>query len=68
MPTNESRLKAKLVEMGFSYEYCANELGISKNTFTKKINNVEKFSIPQANKLAEILKLSQEEKVLIFFS
>ncbi|WP_346698616.1 helix-turn-helix transcriptional regulator [Thomasclavelia spiroformis] len=68
MPTNESRLKAKLVEMGFSYEYCAKELGISKNTFTKKINNVEKFSIPQANKLAEILKLSQEEKVLIFFS
>ena len=68
MPTNESRLKAKLVEMGFSYDYSAKELGISKNTFTKKINNVEKFSIPQANKLAEILKLSQEEKVLIFFS
>ncbi len=68
MPTNERKLKAKLVEMGFDYEYCAKELGISKNTFTKKINNIEKFSIPQANKLADLLKLSKEEKLLIFFS
>lgn len=68
MPTNESKLKAKLVEMGFSYSDCAEQLGISTNTFTSKMKDVKKFSIPQANKLSELLKLTDEEKINIFLS
>lgn len=68
MPTNESKLKAKLVEMGFSYSYCAEQLGISTNTFTNKMKNVKKFSIPQVNKLSEVLQLTDEEKVNIFLN
>lgn len=68
MPTNESKLKAKLVELDLTYASCAKKMGISTNTFTKKVNNVEKFSIPQVNQLSEILGLTQEEKLSIFLN
>lgn len=68
MPTNESKLKAKLVELGMTYALCAKKMGISTNTFTKKVNNVDKFSVTQVNQLSEILGLTQEEKVAIFLS
>lgn len=65
---NERKLKAKLVELGMNYEHCANALNMSTNTFTKKINNVEKFTVLEANKFAKILGLSNEEKLNIFLN
>ena len=68
MPTNESKLKAKLVELSMTYASCAKKMGISTNTFTKKVNNIDKFSVTQVNQLSEILGLTQEEKVSIFLN
>lgn len=62
------KLKAKLVEKGVNYELCAKKLEISKNTFSKKMNNIEKFTLLEASKLADLLEMSYREKIEIFLS
>ena len=58
-PANDNKLKAKLVEMGQGYSENAERVYISTNTFTSKMKDVKKGSIPQANKLSELLKLTE---------
>lgn len=60
------KLKAKLVEKSINYELGAKKLGISKNTFSKKMNNIGKFTLFEANKLADLLEMDDLEKVEIF--
>lgn len=59
------KLKAKLVEMSKTYSDCANAIGISLTSFTKKMND-NKFLIDEATKLADYLNLSDEERCYIF--
>lgn len=61
-------LKGKLVEKNVTYKDCATALDVSITTFTKKINNPSSFSIEEANKLANYLKLSKEERINIFLA
>lgn len=66
---NVDMLKGKILENKFTYEDCANELGISKNSFNSKINNKTKsgFGITEAARLSEFLRLADREKLAIFF-
>lgn len=66
---NTDMLKGKILESRCTYEDCANELGISKNSFNSKINNKTKlgFGVPEAAKLSEFLRLTDKEKLAIFF-
>lgn len=64
---NIDKLKGKLVEKRLTYMDCAEELGISKTTFTSKMNNRTGFGVTEAAKLSDFLKLTQEEMLSIFF-
>ena len=63
---NHNKLKGKLKEMGLTYEDCAKELGMSIAAFNNKMNGTSKFTIPEAQQLSQVAKMTDEEKVLIF--
>ena len=61
------KLKGKIVEKGKSVESVSAELGINPATFYRKLKN-NYFEINEADKLVDILALTNEEAIAIFFS
>lgn len=61
------KLKGKIVEKGKSVESVSAELGINPATFYRKLKN-NSFEINEADKLIDILTLTNEEAIAIFFS
>lgn len=61
------KLKGKIVEKGKSVESVSAELGINPATFYRKLKN-NSFEINEANKLVDILSLTNDEAIAIFFS
>lgn len=64
---NIQKLKGKIVEMGFSREALATEIGIDKSTLYRKMECGEKFTIGEAQKIKDALSLSDEDVSAIFF-
>jgi len=67
---NANRLKGKLVENELTYADVADVLGISRISVINKINGKSKigFTAFEAGKIAQVLNLSPDETVGIFFS
>lgn len=65
---NTDKLKGKLTEKRKTYNDCSKALGITTNTFNKKINGAGKFYIEEVNALSEYLGLTEVEKVDIFLT
>ena len=67
---NANKLKGKLVEKNIGYQKIAEMIGISKVTFSNKVNGktARGFSASEASKISEILDLSGEESLEIFFN
>ncbi len=65
---DSTKLKAKMVEKGFTQEKLASHIGINKSTLNRKIKNLDDFSIGEAKKIARILELSGDEATVIFFA
>lgn len=67
---NANKLKGKLVEKNIGYQKIAEMIGISKVTFSNKVNGktARGFSAAEASKISEILDLSGEESLEIFFN
>lgn len=55
--TNTLRLKAAIMESGYTQEQIAQMLGISNATFNYKINNKREFKASEIQELVKILKL-----------
>lgn len=64
---NYAKLKGVLAEKNKSYDECSRGIGISITSFSNKMNGKRKFSVPEANALSSFLKLSNDEKLSIFF-
>lgn len=64
---NIPKLKGKIVEKGKNIHEVSAELSINPSTFYRKMKN-SSFEIREATKLMEILSLTREEAVAIFFS
>ena len=64
---NIPKLKGKIVEKGKNIHEISAELSMNPSTFYRKMKN-DSFEIREAAKLMEILSLSREEAVAIFFS
>lgn len=64
---NIPKLRGKMVEMGYSVEALATELGIYKSTLYRKLDNGEKFTVGEAQKIRTALNLTNEEANAIFF-
>lgn len=61
------KLKGKMVEKGKSVETISAEIGINPATFYRKLKN-NSFEINEAEKLVDLLSLTNEEAIAIFFA
>ncbi|RGM21673.1 XRE family transcriptional regulator [Eubacterium sp. OM08-24] len=66
--TNTLKLKAVILERGFTQEQIAEMLGMTIATFNYKVNNKSEFKASEIKKLGEILHLTAEELNTIFFA
>ena len=62
-----SELKGCVAKLNLTGMAMAAKLGISKTSYYKKINGKAEFSLVEAQKISEILNLSDAEKTNIFF-
>lgn len=64
---NKKRIKGKMAELGFTQKDIAKELELSPATVSQKINGVRPMYLDEAKKLAEILRVKDDEFRSIFF-
>ena len=62
---NANLIRAKIAELGMTQQQVAAEIGMSKKTFSVKMNN-GKFGLDEAEKIIKVLKIDKPEKY--FFS
>lgn len=60
-------LRKKIDESGLKMIYIADQLGIHRVTLRDKLSGKTEFTVSEAGKLADILKLNRVEKDDIFF-
>lgn len=64
---NSQKLKAKMVEHRISQRVLAKMLDINLVTLNHKLNGSAKFNIDEIRKIIDILNLTGDEVMLIFF-
>lgn len=65
---NVNKLKGKVVEMGMNVETLAETIGIDRSSLYRKLNNFEKVTIGEAQKMKDALSMSDEEAYEIFLA
>ena len=65
---NINKLKAKIVEKRMNVETLAELIGVDRSSLYRKLNNFEKITIGEANKIKSALELTDEEANNIFFA
>ena len=63
-----NKLKSKLVERGINVETLADLIEIDRSSMYRKLNNFEKITIGEAQKIKDVLGLSDEDAVYIFLT
>lgn len=66
--TNTLKLRALIIENNLTNETVAKKIGISKQSFSMKVNNKREFKASEINKLAILLKLNTADITQIFFA
>lgn len=61
-----NKLKGKIVEKGFNVEQISEMVGIDKATFYRKLNDFNKFTVGDVEKIKNALCLTTEEACAIF--
>ncbi len=64
---NVNKLRGKIVENGLNVEKVATRLGMNRSTLYRKMKDGD-FTIGEARAICEILNLSIEDAVAIFFA
>ena len=68
MVANIDKLKGKIVENRYSFKKLSEEIGICEMSLRRKINNKEsEFTITESWKVKELLHLTNNEYLNIFF-
>jgi hypothetical protein len=65
---NIPKLRGKMVENGYNVEGFAVALGMDRTTLYRKLNEGEKFTVGEAQKINTVLNLTKDEAHDIFFS
>lgn len=65
---NSNKLKGKIVEKGLNVETVAEKIGIDKATFYRKLGDFDKFNIGEANRIKDVLGLTNQEACDIFLT
>ena len=67
--TNTLKLKSKIIELNLKTNDIAKLLGISKTSFSMKLNNLREFKASEIQKLINILQINDfKECEKIFFA
>ena len=66
--TNTNKLKAIMVERGYTQERLANALEISPTTLNYKLNNKREFLASEISKITHLLLIDSEQVSDIFFN
>ncbi len=66
---NTQMLKGKIVESGITQEAVADAIGMNRCTFYRKMKRKgNTFTVEEMNKIVQVIPLSKEEAVQIFFT
>ncbi|WP_277680400.1 helix-turn-helix domain-containing protein [Gracilibacillus dipsosauri] len=69
MVVNINKLKGKMVENQLNVTLMAEKLGVDRSTMYRKLNNRGDYlTIREANLIVDILRLTSEEAMTIFFN
>lgn len=66
-PINSKKIKERIKELGLTQGDIAKALGLAQSTVNQKINNVRSMSVDEAEKLAELLKIGDQDFCIYFF-
>lgn len=66
--TNVKALEKVMDGRGIKRQFVANSLGLTYQGFLYKLSQRSDFTIPEAQKLVEVLRLTDDERNEIFFS
>ncbi len=64
---NTQLLDAKIEASGLKIGYIIEKLGLSRNGFDKKRKGITPFRVSEVYVLKDLLKLTDEEEVIIFY-
>lgn len=64
--TNKKLLHAKLIECGYTGGKIAAELGISRQSFSCKLNNKIQFKVSEIQRLCELLNISNKDEYFFY--
>lgn len=62
-----NKLKARMVEKGYSQRSLADELGMNKNTLNNKLNGKYEFLFSEAVKVCRLLEITDPATALEIF-
>ena len=65
---NDRELAAELARKGISQPAAANMIGIGKNAFYRKMKGQSQFKQAEIKRLKQVLSLSDERVIEIFFA
>ena len=57
MPTNTRKLKARIVECGFTIGTLAEKIGLSRQSLTMKMHNKVDFRATEINRICDCLQI-----------
>jgi transcriptional regulator with XRE-family HTH domain len=63
---NKLELQAEMKRKNFTYESLAKVLGISHNSFWRKINGMNEFTLSEVQKIVEALNINESKFKEIF--
>lgn len=67
--TNMDKLRGKLAENRVTIDELADRIGVTRSTIYRKMSkNGDAFTVGEANRIVEILHLTAEEAISIFFA
>lgn len=65
---NSNKIKGRMVELGITQKEMAEKMGLAAPTISQKINNVRPMDLIEAEKIAEILRITENEFGEYFFA
>lgn len=66
--TETKLLKEKIDQSGYKLKFIAKKVGLTYQGLLNKINNHSEFRASEIQKLSEILSLTKDEQISIFFT
>ena len=64
---NTNKIKARIIELGYTQKDGADCIGVAQPTFSQKINNIRPMDVDEADKLAVWLGIPNDEYGVYFF-